>query len=278
MSFNGRKLVDTFADSLRFVNRIYNQVYGYVARKVPAHMPHMIDRSIMAELQERFHDEFDKTSGNRMRTASDMQYSFSYYYFLMGESRDFNASYLFKEFDLNRNGLLDRSEINLIGMRLNTKPFSFLPQSSMLRSLTQSESDRKNMYKLNPELKLYLDECAENYTNATGLEFRMNVENFSTCEKLIEYLQDKFWPLRTDSATSTLDYNFRKNRYKYELLDEEDTKFLMIGGNPYDIELKMNNLIREPVKFICLNDNIDPKTPNEAKKLRYLLKYFYRSL
>jgi hypothetical protein len=52
-SMKGRKLMDTFADSLRHVNKLYNKVFGYSARKVPAHMPHMIDRHIMADLQDR---------------------------------------------------------------------------------------------------------------------------------------------------------------------------------------------------------------------------------
>ncbi len=40
--FKKRKLLDTFADSLRYVNKLFNQVYGLSARKVPSHMPHMI--------------------------------------------------------------------------------------------------------------------------------------------------------------------------------------------------------------------------------------------
>ena len=46
-----RKLLDAYADSLKYVNRLYNRKYGYVARKVPAHCPHMIDINHMAELQ-----------------------------------------------------------------------------------------------------------------------------------------------------------------------------------------------------------------------------------
>ena len=49
-----RQLMEAFADSLRFVNRLYNQAYGYHARKVPAHMPHMINIDIMKELQKRW--------------------------------------------------------------------------------------------------------------------------------------------------------------------------------------------------------------------------------
>ena len=49
-----RQVLDTFGDSLRHVNTLYNKAFGYVARKVPGHMPHMIDRNIMAELQDRY--------------------------------------------------------------------------------------------------------------------------------------------------------------------------------------------------------------------------------
>lgn len=47
-----RKLQDTFADSLRYVNKLLNGQFGFTSRKVPAHMPHMIDRLIMQELQD----------------------------------------------------------------------------------------------------------------------------------------------------------------------------------------------------------------------------------
>lgn len=47
----GRQLKDTFADSLRYVNKILNSKFGFTSRKVPAHMPHMIDRLVMEELQ-----------------------------------------------------------------------------------------------------------------------------------------------------------------------------------------------------------------------------------
>lgn len=48
----GRRLQDTFADSLRHVNKLLNSQFGFTSRKVPAHMPHMIDRLVMQELQD----------------------------------------------------------------------------------------------------------------------------------------------------------------------------------------------------------------------------------
>jgi UDP-N-acetylglucosamine-lysosomal-enzyme len=51
--FRGRRLLDTFGDSLRHVNRLFNKAFGYTARKVPGHMPHMVDRDVMYELHGR---------------------------------------------------------------------------------------------------------------------------------------------------------------------------------------------------------------------------------
>lgn len=48
-----RHLLDMFAESLLHVNRLFNSEYGYQARRVPAHMPHFISKSIMERLQEK---------------------------------------------------------------------------------------------------------------------------------------------------------------------------------------------------------------------------------
>lgn len=47
--------------------------YGNDARRVPAHMPHMIDTSIVAELQGVFPTDFERTSSHRFRAQNDMQ-------------------------------------------------------------------------------------------------------------------------------------------------------------------------------------------------------------
>ena len=49
-----RRLLDTFGDSLRHVNKIYNREFGFTARKVPGHMPHFVDRLIMNDFNERY--------------------------------------------------------------------------------------------------------------------------------------------------------------------------------------------------------------------------------
>jgi hypothetical protein len=46
-------------------------------------MPHMIDRHIIDALHARWPEEFNKTSSHRFRTGQDMQFAFSYMYFMM---------------------------------------------------------------------------------------------------------------------------------------------------------------------------------------------------
>ena len=95
---------DTFADSLRHVNRLFTKVYGHEARKVPAHMPHFIQSDIMKSLQETFAEEFDKTSSHRVRTADDMQYAFTYSYFLMSQTKELDIEGTFEKLDTDKSG------------------------------------------------------------------------------------------------------------------------------------------------------------------------------
>lgn len=101
----GRKLMDTFADSLLHVHRIYNRKFGYMGRKVPAHMPHMIDVKIMEELQALLPEEFDKTSSHKLRSSDDMQFAFSYNYFVVGQKKCANVTEFFYELDADHSGL-----------------------------------------------------------------------------------------------------------------------------------------------------------------------------
>lgn len=73
-SRNGIQYKDAYADSLRYVNRLYNDAFGIEPRKVPAHIPHFVDRTVMEELQGKFAAEFDATSGMRVRSSQDMQW------------------------------------------------------------------------------------------------------------------------------------------------------------------------------------------------------------
>uniref|UniRef100_A0A3P8XET4 N-acetylglucosamine-1-phosphotransferase subunits alpha/beta n=1 Tax=Esox lucius TaxID=8010 RepID=A0A3P8XET4_ESOLU len=120
----GRRLQDTFADSLRYVNKLLNGQFGFTSRKVPAHMPHMIDRLVMQELQDIFPEEFALTSSHRVRHSEDMQFAFSYFYFLMSALQQLNVSEVFDEIDTDHSGVLSDREIRTLATRIHELPLN----------------------------------------------------------------------------------------------------------------------------------------------------------
>lgn len=103
LKHSSRRL-DTYAESLLYVNRIYNAAYGFERRRVPAHMPHLLDKWIVAQMQEKFDGEFKKTSSHRIRNSEDMQFAFSYFYYLVSEKRRASVGEIFDTFDTDKSG------------------------------------------------------------------------------------------------------------------------------------------------------------------------------
>eukprot|EP01064_Diplonema_japonicum_P009987 TRINITY_DN17370_c0_g1_i1.p1 TRINITY_DN17370_c0_g1~~TRINITY_DN17370_c0_g1_i1.p1 ORF type:complete len:1079 (+),score=253.70 TRINITY_DN17370_c0_g1_i1:51-3287(+) len=106
-----RKLLDTFGDSLKYVNRLMNTRFGNSARKVPAHMPHFIDSQVVREMHEQWNEQFEETSANRFRSPLDMQFSFTHMYWVTHATNAKNSfNFFIKNLDLNENGVLDKTE------------------------------------------------------------------------------------------------------------------------------------------------------------------------
>lgn len=105
-SFRTRKLLgeDYFANSLRHVNKLFTHRYGHDARKVPAHMPHFIQRQVMVNLQEDMWEYYDQTSSHRVRASDDMQFAFSYFYYLMSEKHDMDLDDVYRQLDTDKTG------------------------------------------------------------------------------------------------------------------------------------------------------------------------------
>jgi UDP-N-acetylglucosamine-lysosomal-enzyme len=215
----------------------------------------------MNDLQSKFKTEFEETSSNKMRNSKDMQFAFSYYYFVMNELEEFNASKLFDEIDLNKNNLLDESEIIILNLKLSSHDFSL-----------QSSSSISSMYTIEANFLRNLNECRKLFNQSENS--LINKSQFLNCSNLVEFMKMKFWHL-TDKISKL---EGKRQKYKFEETNDSEVKFIMIGGDPLNIEIKLNNLIRKPQKFICLNDNIDYKLFNEAVELRRLLKNYYNSL
>lgn len=221
----GRQLKDTFADSLRYVNKILNSKFGFTSRKVPAHMPHMIDRIVMQELQDMFPEEFDKTSFHKVRHSEDMQFAFSYFYYLMSAVQPLNLSQVFDEVDTDQSGVLSDREIRTLATRIHDLPLS-------LQDLTGLEHMLINCSKLLPA----------------------NITQLSNIPPTQEAYYDPNLPPVTKSlvtnckpVTDKIHKAYKdKNKYRFEIMGEEEIAFKMIRTNVSHVVGQLDDIRKNP--------------------------------
>ncbi|NXG72513.1 GNPTA phosphotransferase, partial [Baryphthengus martii] len=252
----GRQLKDTFADSLRYVNKLLNSKFGFTSRKVPAHMPHMIDRTVMQELQDMFPEEFDKTSFHKVRHSEDMQFAFSYFYYLMSAVQPLNVSQIFDEVDTDQSGILSDREIRTLATRIHELPLS-------LQDLTGLEQMLINCSKALP-------------ANITQIH-------------VIPPTQEAYYDPNLPPVTKNLVTNCKpvtdrirkaykdKNKYRFEIMGEDEIAFKMIRTNVSHVVGQLDDIRKNPRKFVCLNDNID-HNHKDAQTVKAVLRDFYESM
>uniref|UniRef100_A0A665W249 N-acetylglucosamine-1-phosphotransferase subunits alpha/beta n=1 Tax=Echeneis naucrates TaxID=173247 RepID=A0A665W249_ECHNA len=251
-----RRLQDTFADSLRYVNKLLNSQFGFTSRKVPAHMPHMIDRLIMQELQDTFPVEFDKTSGHRVRHSEDMQFAFSYFYFLMSAQQQLNVSEVFDEIDTDHSGVLSDREIRTLATRIHELPLSLQDLTGLEQMLINcSKSLPTNLTQLhlvNPTHETYYDPSMPPVTKGLVLH----------CKPITDRIHKAFRD---------------QTKYKFEIMGEEEIAFKMVRTNVSHVVGQLDDIRKNPRKFICLNDNID-HSHKDAATVKAVLRDFYESM
>mmetsp|Transcript_29765 Transcript_29765/g.41873 ORF Transcript_29765/g.41873 Transcript_29765/m.41873 type:complete len:1134 (-) Transcript_29765:66-3467(-) len=127
----GRRLLDMYGDSLKWVNRLLNEEFGSSSRKVPAHMPHFIDKKIVEQMQAKWAQQFDATSSHQLRDSHDMQFAFSYFYFMIHQREEFNLTNVWNQFlDMDHDGKLNDNELRTLAVHLRGTPLpvGFVPK------------------------------------------------------------------------------------------------------------------------------------------------------
>ncbi|XP_042548996.1 N-acetylglucosamine-1-phosphotransferase subunits alpha/beta isoform X1 [Dipodomys spectabilis] len=252
----GRQLKDTFADSLRYVNKILNRKFGFTSRKVPAHMPHMIDRMVMQELQDMFPEEFDKTSFHKVRHSEDMQFAFSYFYYLMSAVQQLNISQVFDEVDTDQSGVLSDREIRTLATRIHDLPLS-------LQDLTGLEHMLINCSKMLPA----------NVTQLNNIPPTQEAYYDPNLPPVTKSLVTNCKPVTDKIHKAYKD----KNKYRFEIMGEEEIAFKMIRTNVSHVVGQLDDIRKNPKKFVCLNDNID-HNHKDAQTVKAVLRDFYESM
>ena len=198
-SIGGRKLlIDKFGASLIHVNHLLNDEFGRISRKVPAHMPHFINKKIMEKIEKKWELQFNKTSSNRFRSEDDMQYSFTYFYYIMQKYNEKNLNELFFEFDKNKNGILDDYETHLLA-------YSLWKNKVELENIKPESGKMTKKY-----LKIVMKKIYETikYSSST----RPDLLSFLQSE-LTEFLPKK------------------RQKYKYQFMNLDEVAFDMIRDN-----------------------------------------------
>ena len=254
-SFKNRHLMDSFSNSIKHVNRLYNRDYGIKDRKIPAHSAYYFNKFILEKLILKYQSEFDATSSHKLRSDEDMQLPFSYVYFVMSEQEKVPIEKIFQEFDVDESGGLSSREIRLLATRLYNIPF----KSDDLESLSNEINNCKSNSNLLKEPRI------ENSLNdKIHKRFELTLEEVKECKNL----KDK------------LIINFG-NKSKYEHLKIEFTNdfvsFLMLGSNDTVVLSQLDSVRKKPTKFICLNDDIDEHS-EVKEKIQFLIKDFYETL
>ena len=86
-------------------------------------MPHYIDKTVMQELQDEFAAEFDVTSSHRFRSGDDMQYAFSYMYWLIHAKRQITFDEAFAEYvDTDGDNYLTWNELRTLAAFIDGTP------------------------------------------------------------------------------------------------------------------------------------------------------------
>ncbi|XP_063165520.1 N-acetylglucosamine-1-phosphotransferase subunits alpha/beta [Candoia aspera] len=252
----GRQLKDTFADSLRYVNKLLNGKFGFTSRKVPAHMPHMIDRKVMQELQDLFPEEFDKTSFHKVRHSEDMQFAFSYFYYLMSAVQQLNISQVFDEVDTDQSGILSDREIRTLATRIHELPLSLQDLTGLEQMLINcSKSLPVNITQINiipPTQEAYYDPNLPPVTKNLLMNCKLVTDRIRKAYK-------------------------DKNKYRFEIMGEEEVAFKMIRTNVSHVVGQLDDIRKNPRKFVCLNDNID-HNHKDAQTVKAVLRDFYESM
>ncbi|XP_031330046.1 N-acetylglucosamine-1-phosphotransferase subunits alpha/beta [Photinus pyralis] len=247
---------DAYGASLQHTNRVLNLKYGFRSRYAPAHSPIMIDRRIMEGLQATFPKQFLKTSRNRFRSDDDMQYAFSYYYYVMNEKQYADVGEIFDRFDTDGSGTWSDREIRTLLTKLYDLPLSYGTVDHFEELLLNCSRQLETVEMPTPEFERYVDSKLPTVSRDLIIQ----------CGALSEVLKVKFGTRR---------------KYKYETINNAQSSrvtFKMLNSNISEVVGHLDEIRRGTKKFVCLNDNMDETKYSENELIRAVLYDFYLSL
>eukprot|EP01029_Cantina_marsupialis_P028316 TRINITY_DN775_c0_g8_i1.p1 TRINITY_DN775_c0_g8~~TRINITY_DN775_c0_g8_i1.p1 ORF type:complete len:956 (-),score=249.19 TRINITY_DN775_c0_g8_i1:43-2514(-) len=289
--------VDTYSKSLSFVNMLYHHRFGVSSRRVPAHMPHLITKSVMTNLQEAFPKEFNDTWTRRFRHVDDMQFAFAYMHFLMLQEDPFDVeAYFHKELDTDHTGDLSMNEVETLIQIVNSEPASeeqaeaildclnapiveISSSSSSSSSSSASSSSSSSFSSAAQHTSLSHEGSSSNSSDSPTINNSNASDNNDSSSS--SSLQDqRRYPVtlemiqNCESVMKGLAKNVSKPK-RYHVMPEEDVAFEMIGDDYKDTKHHLDSVRARKPKFICINDDMRNPTDEVAALLENFYKAFF---
>ncbi|KAH8407664.1 hypothetical protein KR222_009759 [Zaprionus bogoriensis] len=256
-----RSSTDIYSHSLIATNMLLNRVYGFKARHVLAHVGFLIERDIVEAMQRRFQQQVQQTARQRFRAATDLQYAFAYYSYLMSETQTLSVEQIFDEFDTDGSGTWSDREVRTFLTRIYPPPLDW----SAMR---------------------FFEEVVQNCTISLGKRARA-MQKIVHSTLVYERYEDSNLPTITRELVAhcpllaeALSTNFGvRAKYRYHVSPKRaaHSNFMMLTSNLTEVVEALDRMRRNPRKFNCINDNLDAKRSEDNELVRHLLEDFYLS-
>jgi hypothetical protein len=244
---HGRHLLDIYGDSLVNVNMMYHARFGKASRKVPAHMPHMIDVDVMTELWDEYPAQFSKTSGRRFRGGEDMQFAFAHFYWLIHKVPERDLQRIWNhDLDVDGDGKLSSNELRSLAAIVEGKA----PEDAAIREITACLRPPKEEELVEETLFGTVKMKKTTYPHAT-------FGQFIECARAVNGVKDH-WRVPPSHTIMTLDA----------------VTFEMIGDDYNHTKEQLDGIRAKRTKFICVNDDMH----NPSVELQDMLHDFYEAL
>ena len=168
-----------------------------------------------------------------------MQFSFSYYYFIIHAAHRQSVTTFLRNIDIDGNNVYNNGELNILMTRLFTLPIA--------------ESNRTLFWDI-------MKNCSESETPTATI---FGPDNITSCDNISSLINKALQNVTT---------------YKHEIVDDKDVTFKMLKSNSTRVRIDLDYVRNNPKKFICLNDNMDHGSSYEHLENTDMLAEFYQTM